>query len=241
MDVRLFRKRRGNIGIDIRSFGVRCPPCTAEEPSYGILGIFHILPPAIAWLWRLVAPRGYANPSIVDTEGMKSEGVGSYWPFATGKQVVQANLLLKQILDAPEVSYILCPVKHVGAWEVGFMPQWVTREFLPRRGKTRFSHEELKTSNCFLLGYTLKKMNVEGQEIDPAFLDVSLQREVGDEAFKEGANQLISFFREELEFFREDPHIHHLGRKIIELVYKDDVKVEDFESLIPSKSIYYED
>ncbi|MEM7609545.1 MAG: DUF4914 family protein, partial [Myxococcota bacterium] len=26
---------------------------------------------------------GHANPSIVDSEGMTSEGVGSYWPFAT--------------------------------------------------------------------------------------------------------------------------------------------------------------
>jgi hypothetical protein len=229
------------IGVDIRSFGVRCPPCTAEKPSYGILGLFHILPPAIAWLWRLVAPRGHDNPSITDTEGMSSEGVGSYWPFATGIQVVQANLLLKQILEAPEVSYILCPAKHVGAWEVSFMPQWITREFLPRRGRMRFSHEELKPANFVLLGYTLKKMTVEGQEIDPSFLDVSQQREVGDEAFKEGAKILLEFFRKELKKFHEDPHIDPLGRKIIELVYKDNTKIEDFEALIPSKYIYTEE
>ena len=30
---------------------------------------------------------------------MQSEGVGSYWPFATGKKVTQANLLLNQIKD----------------------------------------------------------------------------------------------------------------------------------------------
>ncbi|MFW5774666.1 MAG: DUF4914 family protein, partial [Chitinivibrionales bacterium] len=86
--------------IDIRSFGVRTPPCTKEKPSYGIIGLFHVLPPALAWLWRLVAPRGYSNPSIVDTGMMSSEGVGSYWPFATGKRVNQANLLLDQ--DRPE-------------------------------------------------------------------------------------------------------------------------------------------
>ena len=74
------------VAVDVRSLGVRTPPCTREEPSYGILGLFHLLPPALAWLWRLVAPRGHANPSIVQTAGMSSEGVGSYWPFATGRQ-----------------------------------------------------------------------------------------------------------------------------------------------------------
>jgi len=39
----------------------------------------------------------YANPSIVGVGGMESEGVGSYWPFATGKRVTHANLLLEQI------------------------------------------------------------------------------------------------------------------------------------------------
>ena len=51
------------VTVDIRSFGVRCPPCTRETPTYGILGLFHLLPPSLAWLWRLVAPRGYGNPS----------------------------------------------------------------------------------------------------------------------------------------------------------------------------------
>ena len=67
----------GPVSIDIRSFGVRMPPCSSERPSYGIVGLFHLLPPALAWLWRLVAPRGYANPSVTDSEEMSSEGVGS--------------------------------------------------------------------------------------------------------------------------------------------------------------------
>ena len=81
------------VAVDIRSMGIRTPPATKENPSYGIIGLFHILPPALAWIWRLVAPRGYANPSIINTEGLSSEGVGSYWPFDTGRQVDQANLL----------------------------------------------------------------------------------------------------------------------------------------------------
>jgi hypothetical protein len=103
------------VTVDIRSYGVRTPPCTREQPSYGILGLFHILPPALAWLWRLVAPRGHANPSIVDSGGMSSEGVGSYWPFATGRRVDQVNLLLDQVERTRKVRYILCPNQHVGA------------------------------------------------------------------------------------------------------------------------------
>ncbi|MHB1319768.1 MAG: DUF4914 family protein, partial [Anaerolineae bacterium] len=85
------------VEVDIRSFGVRTPPCTKDRPSYGIIGLLHVLPPALGWLWRLVAPRGHDNPSVTNTVGMSSEGVGSYWPFATGRRVDQANLLLEQI------------------------------------------------------------------------------------------------------------------------------------------------
>src|SRR5690606_2046792 len=35
----------GPVTVDIRSFGVRTPPCTREKPTYGIIGLFHILPP----------------------------------------------------------------------------------------------------------------------------------------------------------------------------------------------------
>jgi hypothetical protein len=34
------------VEVDVRSFGVRTPACTKENPSYGIMGIFHVLPPA---------------------------------------------------------------------------------------------------------------------------------------------------------------------------------------------------
>jgi hypothetical protein len=93
------------VTVDIRSFGVRTPPSSAENPNYGIIGLFQILPPSLAWLWRLVAPRGHDNPSITDSEGMGSEGVGSYWPFATGKMVRHANLLLDQIIHTPRMRW----------------------------------------------------------------------------------------------------------------------------------------
>ncbi|MFW5684566.1 MAG: DUF4914 family protein, partial [Spirochaetota bacterium] len=95
----------GPVQIDVRSFGVRTPPSTRESPNYGIMGMLHILPPALAWLWRLVAPRGHSNPSIVTAEGLSSEGVGSYWPFATGTKVRHANLLLELIEKTPGTRY----------------------------------------------------------------------------------------------------------------------------------------
>ena len=32
----------GKVRVDVRSFGVRCPPCTKEHPTYGIIGLFHV-------------------------------------------------------------------------------------------------------------------------------------------------------------------------------------------------------
>ncbi|MDR1664683.1 MAG: DUF4914 family protein, partial [Clostridiales bacterium] len=32
------------VEIHVRSFGIRTPPCTKEKPSYGIVGMFHVLP-----------------------------------------------------------------------------------------------------------------------------------------------------------------------------------------------------
>ena len=36
------------VSVDIRSFGIRTPVCSKENPSYGIIGLFHVLPPALA-------------------------------------------------------------------------------------------------------------------------------------------------------------------------------------------------
>jgi hypothetical protein len=97
----------GAATIDVRSFGVRTPPCTREKPTYGIIGIFHILPTCAGLVVAAGISRGFDNPSILDTEGMSSEGVGSYWPFASGKRIRQANLLLDQFNDYREMRYIL--------------------------------------------------------------------------------------------------------------------------------------
>ncbi|HMP91033.1 MAG TPA: DUF4914 family protein [Kiritimatiellia bacterium] len=221
----------GPVSVDIRSFGVRTPPCTKEKPSYGIIGLFHLLPPALGWLWRLVAPRGHANPSIVATEGMSSEGVGSYWPFATGRMVDQANLLLQQIVDTPKVRYILCPNQHIGAWKTGFMPQWIAREYLARRGGAKFSNDQVIAARCPLLGYALRSITVEGQTLPSILLRVETQKEVGPDAYDLGAIKLTEFFHQQLEeFLHKD--LNPLGRKIIESCLAG-VDVAEYEKLIP--------
>ena len=223
----------GPVTVDIRSLGVRTPPCTRENPSYGIVGLFHILPPALAWLWRLVAPRGYANPSIVDTDEMTSEGVGSYWPFATGRKVHHANLLLKQIESTPATLYILCPNQHIGAWHTSFMPQWVAREYLARRGMARFRSSQIRPARSPLLGYALHDVTVEGANIPRWFLQVDTQPEVGEEAYDQGAAILDAFFRKHLESF-VTPDLLPLGRWIIEC-YLSNGTVEDYQKLIASE------
>lgn len=229
----------GSVDVDVRSFGVRCPPCTREAPSYGIIGLFHLLPPALAWLWRLVAPRGHANPSIVQSEGMSSEGVGSYWPFATGRMVDHANLLLNQILETPGVRYILVPNQHIGAWETSFMPQWVAREYLARRGGARFNRKQVRAARCPLLGCTPTKVIVEGRYIPPFFFEVERQAEVGEVAYDRGAEILGEFFARELRQYLK-PELLGLGREIIECCL-DHGALADYERLIDHETFALEE
>lgn len=219
------------VPIDVRSIGVRTPPCTKENPTYGILGLFHVLPPALAWLWRLVAPRGHANPSIVDGGGMASEGVGSYWPFATDDMVEQANLLLAQFETATRTRYILIPNQHIGAWKTGFMPQWLARDYLARRGTARFRPGQLAPSRCPLLGYSLTSMRMEGVPILPQFLHVEAQPEVGLEGYDAGAAELTEFFTRHLRTYLT-PSLSLKGWEIIECCLEGG-GVDRYASLIP--------
>jgi hypothetical protein len=221
------------VQVDIRSFGVRTPPCTKDSPSYGIIGLFHLLPPALAWLWRLVAPRGHGSPSIVENNGvtMQSEGVGSYWPFATGRRVDQANLLLEQFQTNTRTRYILCPNQYVGAWWVGFGAEWIAREYLARRGQARFEPDQIRPARCPLLGYTLHQLHVEGRMVSRWFLQVDTQPEVGQQGYDQGAQMLYDFFMKHLADFRH-PDLHPVGQQIIECCM-DGGGVREYEQLIP--------
>jgi hypothetical protein len=224
------------VTVDIRSFGVRAPLCTKENPSYGIIGLFHILPPALAWLWRLVSPRGYANPSIVGGDGMESEGVGSYWPFATGKMVTHANLLLDQIIQTPRMRYTLVPNQHIGAWKVGFKPQLLMREYLTRRGNAKLRSDQYQYARCPLLGYELNYLTIEGAKIPSRFLQVHRQIEVGTEGYDAGAEILYDFFKKELQKF-QSAELSSTGRKIIEACLAG-ASVEEYLSIIPMNYQY---
>ncbi|MBN2699486.1 MAG: DUF4914 family protein [Bacteroidales bacterium] len=219
------------VTVDIRSFGVRTPPSTKEHPNYGIIGLFHILPPALAWLWRLVSPRGYANPSIVGTGGMESEGVGSYWPFATGKMVNHANLLLEQIIHTPRMRYTLVPNQHIGAWKVGFKPQLLMREYLTRRGSAKLRADQYQHARCPLLGFELNYITIEGSKIPSRFLKVYRQEEVGFEGYDAGANILYDFFRKELAKYLP-AGLSKTGKRIIDACLSE-ATVEDYLSIIP--------
>ncbi len=223
------------VAIDIRSFGVRTPPCTRFKPTYGIIGLFHLLPPALAWLWRLVAPRGYDNPSVLDDDTMRSEGVGSYWPFLSGHRVRHANLILEQFTTYHSMRYVLTPSQYIGAWKVGFMPQWIAREYLARRSNAPFRREMIKPARSPLLGYAMHQLLVEGQLVTRWFLQVDTQPEVGEEAYAAGAAVLYTFFRTCLEDFNT-PELDPLGRHIIQCCLDGGV-LSDYEALIPGEPI----
>lgn len=219
------------VDVDIRNFGLRAPSTYKDQPSYGILGMVHVLPPALAWVWRLVSPRGHANPSI--TAGgklMQSEGVGSYWPFATGRKVTQANLLLTQIRESGDVKYTITPNQHVGAWKVKFMSEWLGRSILTAAEESFFDKENLVAARCPLLGYTPKGAQVDAFEIPEGFLRVETQPEVGEACYDTGAKMLTDFFKEELAQFLTDD-LDRTGRRIIEL-FLNDAPVEAYENIL---------
>lgn len=221
----------GAVTIDVRSFGVRTPPFLPDKPSYGIIGLFHILPPALAWLWRLVSPRGYANPSIIGSDALESEGVGSYWPFATGKQIPHANMLLDQIVQTPRTRYTLTPNQHIGVWKVGFKPQLLMREYLTRRGNAKLRTDQYQPARSKILGFELNYLTIEGAKIPSRFLQVYKQTEVGVEGYDKGAAMLEAFFKEELQKFRK-PELSEMGHQIIEACL-DGASTEEYLKIVP--------
>lgn len=224
------------VSIDVRSFGLRTPSCSREEPNYGILGLFHILPPTLAWLWRLVSPRGFNNPSITGGGTMGSEGVGSYWPFATGQQIKHANMLLKQIIETPRTNYTLVPNQHIGVWKVGFKPQLLMREYLTRRGAAKLKSDQFQPARCSLLGYELNYLTIEGSKIPSRFLKVYNQTEVGTEGYDAGAQLLEDFFRQELQKYLKS-NLLQTGKRIIEACLSG-ASIDDYNEIVPHSYSY---
>jgi hypothetical protein len=162
---------------------------------------------------------------------MESEGVGSYWPFATGEKVRHANLLLDQIIQTPRVRYTLAPNQHVGVWKVGFKPQLLMREYLTRRGNAKLRHDQYQPARCPLLGYELNYLTIEGAKIPSRFLKVYRQKEVGEAGYDAGADMLYDFFRKELPQYLT-PELSPLGRQIIETCLAGK-PVEEYNKILP--------
>ncbi len=226
--------------VDVRTFGVRMPACTRDNPTYGIMGLTHFVPPAIAWMWRLIAPRGDKNPSIGESAdavkklehgGMVAEGVGSYWPFSTGTKVAAANLLLEQILSFDHTRWVLTPNQHIGAYRVGFSAEWLTREWLARKGAGRMRATDLVPARCPLFGYAPAQVTLDGQPVRRTLLMPETQSQVGIEAYDAGAKILTDFFASELRQFLTD-ELDPAGREIIETFLAGGT-VEDYAALTP--------
>jgi hypothetical protein len=79
-------------------------------------------------------------------------------------------------------------------------------------------------------------MKLDGKRLPRELLDVSLQPEVGEEAYNIGAKMLVDFFKDELQKFNT-PDLDPLGRQIID-AFMDGASVEDYNKLIPCGSLW---
>ena len=152
------------------------------------------------------------------------EDAFAYW-FGTGvvSYVAEDN---GQIVG----MYKLIPNQNIGAYYVGFMPQWITREYLARRGSVKFRPYQTVAARCPLLGYALESLKIDGYFIPKGLLQTNMQLEVGEEAYDRGAAMLTDFFAKELRQF-QNGDLSAEGRRIIQCFF-DGGTVEDYQQLI---------
>ena len=167
---------------------------------------------------------------------MESEGVGSYWPFATGKRITHANMLLKQIIETPRTTFTLVPNQHIGVWEMGFKPQLLMREYLTRRGVAKFKSDQYQPARSPLLGYEMNYLTIEGSKIPSRFLQVYKQTEVGLEGYDAGAEILQKFFKEELQNYLQKDLLL-TGKRIIDACLSN-ASVEEYNEIVPMSYRY---
>ena len=114
-----------------------------------------------------------------------------------------------------------------------FMPQWIAREYIARRGSAKFKPEHLVEARCSLLGFGLESLKIDGQYIRKAFLQPETQKEVGLEGYDAGTKILNDFFAQELKKYNTE-QLNPLGRKIIDL-FNNNAIVEQYMELIPMR------
>jgi hypothetical protein len=223
--------RNGIVAATHCSIGLRQPPCSRETPSYGILGVLQVMPPALAYAWSLVCPRGHDNPSIISEDALASESVGSFWAFATGVKVDYANVLLQVYLQSPKVKHLLIPNQHCGGWETGFGGMWYARHWLACQGTGEFLPDLLTPARCALLGYDVTEMTVNGVRLPSEMLQVWRQPEVGPAGYDAGAEILKSVFERELTTYLHARKFNPIGKQIIEAVLRG-ASVEELAAII---------
>ena len=105
------------------------------------------------------------------------------------------------------------PNQHIGAWHVGFSPQWITREYLARRGKSTFERSKLMEARCPLLGLHPEKIQVEGQTVGSWFFDVSSQLRFIDRPTLWEATSAMTFISPAKRGWGASPVLRSCGRK----------------------------
>jgi len=119
------------------------------------------------------------------------------------------------MLNTPATRYMLIPNQHIGAYKVGFMP-----EYIARRGTAKFKKEQLIEAICPLLGYSVESLKIDGTFITTYLLRVNEQAEVGNNGYDKGATILNDFFKKEAsQFYRDE--LHPKGKEIIEILLND--------------------
>ncbi len=90
-----------------------------------------------------------------------------------------------RLLKKTNTHYVLTPNQFVGTWKVGFRAQLLMREYLTRRGNSKFRPDQISQARCALLGYDLEFLTIEGSKIPSRFLKTYKQPELGVEATTE--------------------------------------------------------
>ena len=134
-------------------------------------------------------------------------------------------------MNCPNTKYVLIPNQHIGIYKIGFAAEWIAREYLARRGGVNMKMDRLTPAPCPLLGYCMKEMKVDGQDIRSAFLHPETQEQMGMEGYEKGAQILYDFFAKELEVYDVE-ELHPVGKQILEC-FKNHGTIEDYCAITP--------
>ena len=135
-------------------------------------------------------------------------------------------------MNSPNTTNVLIPNQHIGAYHVGFMGEWLSREYLARHlGTVRAKH--LVPARCALFGYALDEMKLDGQFVRQTFLRPETQSKLGTEGYDAGAKILADFIKEQVAQFVCDD-LDPLGKEIIDCCLHDGT-LDDYLALTPMR------